>query len=120
MAFVEFQWDITPERAFGDLTDAYIAAIRNGVRQIAAYYAPQIESWMKANASWTDRTGNARQTLSAEVEDVSLDMVKIVLAHGVEYGVWLEIAHAGAYSILGPAIDYWGPQIWADVQTMLR
>lgn len=114
------EWSVTPERAFGDLTKAHIAAIRRGVRAIAQRRAPEIEAWMKQNAPWTDRTGNARQTLFAEVEDVGLDMVAIIFGHGVEYGVWLEIAHAGQYAVLAPALDYFGPIIWADVQAMLR
>jgi len=32
---------------------------------------------MKLNAIWVDRTGNARQTLTAEVEDLALDVVQI-------------------------------------------
>jgi hypothetical protein len=116
---VSFQWSVTPERAFGDLTNAYIAAIRRGIRALADRRAPEIEAWMTSNAGWTDRTGNARQTLHTEVEQVSLDMVQIVLAHGVSYGVYLELSHGAAYSIISPALDYWGPQIWRDVQAML-
>jgi hypothetical protein len=116
---LSFQWTVTPEQAFGDLTRAYIAAIRRGIRALADRRAPEIEAWMKSNAVWTDRTGNARQTLNTEVEQVSLDMVQIILAHGVEYGIYLELANAGNYAIITPALDYWGPQIWRDVQAML-
>lgn len=112
-------WSVTPEQAFGELTNAYIAAIRRGVRAIAQRRAPEIENWMKSNATWTDRTGNARQTLNTEVEQVTADMVQIVLAHGVEYGIYLELAHGGTYAIIAPALDHWGPVIWNDVQTLL-
>lgn len=114
-----FEWDVTPEVAFGQLTAAYAQAIRRGIRAIAARRAPEIEAWMKQNAVWTDRTGNARQTLHTEVEDLSLDMVQITLDHGVSYGVFLELANAGTYAIIAPALDYWGPQVWSDVQAML-
>ena len=116
---MSFEWQITPAAAFGQLTTAYAAAIRNGIRQIARRRAPEIEAWMKSNARWTDRTGNARQTLSAEVEDMALDMVTILLEHGVEYGVYLELAHGGVWGILGDAVDTWGPIVWADVRAML-
>jgi hypothetical protein len=117
---VSVQWTVTPERAFGDLTQAYIAAIRRGVRAIAQRRAPEIEAWMKAQAPWTDRSSNARQTLSAEVEDIALDMVAILMQGGVEYFVFLELANGGRYAIIAPAIDQWGPIIWQDVQAMLR
>lgn len=120
LAFVEFEWDITPEVAFTQLTEAYIEAIRRGVRQIAAHYAPLIEEWMKANAPWQDRTGDARRLLNVEAEDLALDMVQISLNHGVEYAMYLETMFAGAYSVLGPALDVFAPQVWADVQALLR
>lgn len=113
-------WSVTPTQAFGQLTTAYIAAIRNGVRAIAQRRAPEIEAWMKTNKIWVDRTGNATQTLSAEVEDVSLDMVAIVMAHGVDYGVYLEFANQGRFSILSPALDTWGTILMADVRALLR
>lgn len=117
---VSIEWTISPQAAFGPGMQRYIAAIRRGVRAIAQRRAPEIEAWMKLNAIWTDRTGNARQTLQAEVEDLSLDIVQIVLDHGVEYGVWLELAHGGTYAIIAPALDHFGPIVWADVQALLR
>jgi hypothetical protein len=118
---VSFQWTVTPEQAFGDLTNAYIAAIRRGIRALADRRAPEIEAWMKSNAVWTDRTSNARQSLYSDVEQVSLDMVHIILAYGatIDYAIYLELANAGRFSIITPALDYWGPQIWRDVQAML-
>jgi hypothetical protein len=99
---------------------AYAQAIQAGAAALAARYAPEIEAWMKQNAIWTDRTGNARQTLSAEAAELSAGLIEITLSHGVEYGIWLELAHGGSYAIIGPAIDYFAPRIWADVQRMVR
>jgi hypothetical protein len=117
---VFFEWTVTPEQAFTGLTQAYITRIRQGVRDIARRRAPEIEAWMKVNAPWQNVTGLARQSLNVEVEEVSLDMVDIILSHGVEYGVFLELANAGRFSILAPAMDYFGPLIWQDVQQMLQ
>lgn len=115
-----FTWEVTPSTAFEALTDAYIESIRAGVRTLAHRYAAEIENYMKANAPWTDRTSNARQTLTATVEDISMDMVQITLAHGVEYGIYLELAHAGVWGIISPTIDVFGPRLWADVQRLLN
>lgn len=112
-------WTVTPEQAFTPGVQAYITRIRAGVRAIADRYAPQIEAWMKAEAIWTDRTGNARQTLNTEVEQVTSDMVAIILAHGVSYGVYLELSHGANFAIVTPALDYFGPLIWRDVVAML-
>lgn len=113
-------WQKTPEEAFGELADEYERAIHTAVRTLLQRYAPDIEAWMKTNASWTDRTGNARQTLNTEVEEVLNEAVTIYLAHGVDYGKYLELSNGGRYAIIGPALDYFAPKIWADVQRLFR
>jgi hypothetical protein len=116
-----FEWDVTPEAAFGQLTTVYVARIRQGVRAIARRRAPEIAAWMKANHLWQNRTGAAEAGLNTTMEDVALDMVQIVLAHGadVPYGVYLELARSGMWGVIAPAIDIWGPVVWEDVRAML-
>lgn len=77
--------------------------VRRGMVAAANYVAPQAESFMKSEAPWTDRTGNARQGLGAKVES-SGDRVAIILYHSVDYGVWLEVRWGGKYAIIEPAI----------------
>lgn len=117
---MSFSWTVTPTQAWGGMATAYVQAIRRGVRALAERYSAEITAYMKDNAIWTDRTANARQSLNTEVEQMGLDMVSIILAHGVEYGIFLELAHGGAYQIIGPTIDVFGARIWADVQALLR
>ncbi len=79
-------------------------------RKRAATYAlldnwgGQLEGYAKDNAPWTDRTANARQGLHGGVEDNG-DNLLLFLSHGVEYGIWLELAHNSNYAIIGPTID---------------
>jgi hypothetical protein len=114
-----FRWDVPPEQAFPEMAQAYMSAIHMGVFSIIQRWAPEIENWMKQNAPWTDRTGNARQTLHTEIDDVVNTMVKLTLAHGVNYGIFLELCNAGRYAIVNPALDHFAPKIWSDVQRML-
>jgi hypothetical protein len=114
------RWTVPPQTAWEALAGNYAAAIERGIVAIAQSFAPQIANWMKQNAPWTDRTGNARQGLYTEVNHVVRSMVEIIFSHGVAYGLWLEIRHAGAYAIVNPALDYWAPRIWAAVVRMLR
>lgn len=119
-----FVWQITPEQAFGELADEYTRAIHKAVKQLIDRYAPDVEAWMKTNASWTDRTGNARQSLKTEVDEVINEMVTLFLSYGepgeIEYAIYLELSHGGNYAIIGPALDYFAPRIWADVQRLFR
>jgi hypothetical protein len=72
---------------------------------------------MKNKAPWTDRTGNARQSLNATTEHTATTDT-LVLAHGVDYGVWLEIAHGGAYQIVIPTIPEAGQAVMRSLQTV--
>lgn len=115
-----FEWEVTPEVAFGQLMGRYAQRLRAGVRMIATRRAPEISEWMKANHFWKNQTGAAEAGLHTTVEDISQDMVAIILEHGVDYGIYLELAHAGVWGIIAPALDVWGPVVWQDVQRLVR
>lgn len=38
----------------------------------------------------------------------------------VPYAIWLEIAHGGRYSILAPAVTYWGNVMMKDIQNIMN
>lgn len=126
---MEVSWigGVTPERMVEQLTHNYITAIHQGLLAIAKKRAPEITEWMKANRPWTDRTNQARTTLHVDVEPVSDELVNLLLAHGVEHGWYLEgltpqgmeTTQGGKYSILLPALDYWGPILMDDIRKML-
>src|SRR5436190_3258376 len=105
-----FQWQVPPETVFPQMAQQYTQAIFQSGRRIAYDRAEDMENWAKENAPWTDRTGDARERLHATVEETG-PIGTIVLAHGVDYGLWLEIANGGRYAIIAPAIDAWGPVI---------
>lgn len=74
-------------------------------RAVAEYFAPVVETYAKQNAPWTDQTGNARQGLHGFVEDLSDTVTALYLAHGVDYGIFLELAHQGRYAIIMPTLE---------------
>jgi len=69
-----------------------------------AKYAAEAEQIAKANAPWTDRTGDARKLLKGKVIDDG-ESLGVRLMHRVEYGKHLETAHDGKYAILKPTIE---------------
>jgi hypothetical protein len=117
---MSFQWTVTPTQAFVPMTQAYIARIHLGLYRLAQSYAPRIEAWMKANAPWQDITGNLRQALFSDVIEIVNSAVIVILSHGLDYGVFLEMSRGGIWGIIGPALDHFIPLIWQDVQRMLR
>lgn len=67
--------------------------------------AVKLQSYAQDNAKWTDRTGRARQTLKGTSEPYESGY-KITIAHGVDYGVWLELAHEKRFAIIPDTLNY--------------
>lgn len=110
-----FVWNKAPAQAFPGGYDSYAQDVYQTIMALVLIRSAQIEAWMKANAIWIDRTGNARQSLHTDVLALK-SHIKIALSHGMTYGKWLELAHGGTYAIITPALDFWGPVLWEDVR----
>lgn len=81
--------------------------------------AKKFEYYMKYNRPWTDRTGMAKATLNAKVSQPSPTKVRITLAHGVSYGIWLELAHEKNWAIVGPTVDKEGPTMVSELNNLM-
>lgn len=92
---------------FKDLDDK----IRRVITGEFLYHADKAVEYAKLNAPWTDDTGNARAGLNADVNvrQPSKDHWELILAHGVYYGIYLEVCNSGKYAIIMPTINYIGP-----------
>ena len=74
------------------------------VRLLCENGSQKMEQYAKENRPWTDRTGSARQRLKGSWEKTK-DGYVVKIAHGVNYGVWLEFAHERRFAILLPTIE---------------
>lgn len=113
MAKVDFQLDDIELRTnlaqFGPTVNKYITltvdkGAEEGTRQ------------MKLKAPWTDRTTNARNGLNAHPDHSGTSAIGfkkhgITFAHGVDYGIWLEVANSGKYQIIMPVVLAVGKEI---------
>lgn len=61
------------------------------------------ETKAKHNRPWTDRTNRAREGLTGSSELTSTEL-RMVLAHTVDYGIWLELAHEKNWAIVEPTV----------------
>lgn len=77
------------------------------IRMLAEQGAEKLRDYAQENRKWTDRTGHARQRLSGSVSTISSGY-RIYLAHGVDYGIWLELANGKRFSIIPQTIEYVG------------
>lgn len=89
------------------------------VLMYAATKASDLQSKMKLNRPWTDRTNMAKALLSAKVSQPDKDRIRITLAHGVDYGIWLELANEKNYAIIAPTIREEGPRVVEDLNNLM-
>ena len=85
------------------------AKVDGQIHAVMEYQSTKALGYMKTNARWTDRTGNARQGLGTKVLWVPQVSHAIKLFHRVTYGIFLEVRWAGRYAIILPTIQIYGP-----------
>jgi hypothetical protein len=79
----------------------------------------QLETEMRNDAPWADRTGRARAGLTARTTQND-GVVTMTLSHGVSYGFWLEVIQNGKFAILGPTIERHGRRITYNAWRRIR
>lgn len=111
-----FSFDMSSlEKGLAGLEDK----VETALRMYAENAALKLQNYSRDNAPWTDRTGNARQRLTGTVARLS-DGWEITLAHGVDYGVWLELAHEKNFAIIHPTIRMKSEEIMRGFERLLE
>lgn len=120
------KWTVPPSRGWS--VAKLISYIRGTCYVVLTSWSPMIESEMKSEAPWTDRTANARQTLETEVYHKSETSVALIARGRMEYEVWLELRQkgksilspelerAGKYAVILPVMEGHYQDIWDDIQ----
>lgn len=106
----------------GDMIRKLNEAATKSEAAIAMYAnnaALTLQNYAREHRPWTDRTGHARQRLTGSVARVT-EGYQIVLAHGVDYGKWLELAHEKKYAIIQPTIKAKSPEIMRGFDKLLE
>ena len=82
--------------------------------------AAKLESYMKEKRPWTDRTGSAKARLKASAEEVPKKGYRITLAHGVDYGIHLELANEKRFAIVQPTIESQSGEVMEGFQGLVN
>ena len=93
----------TPPSELATAVERYGDRVLVAVAAVAQRVATEMQNQAKADAPWTDRTGNARTGIFGTSEaDFAARVVTIYLSHGatIDYGIWLELAHSGTYGVI--------------------
>lgn len=83
--------------------ESFSPRMENAITGIFDYQKSRSEGRMRTGAPWTDRTGNARSSLFALPLRTG-NTWKLVVSHGMSYGIFLETANSGKYAIVLPEI----------------
>lgn len=92
--------------------------IESAIEKVVQRQAPKAEAWMKTNAPWTDRTGNARATLRA-IPVREGDTHNLELVGGMPYQIYLETKQSGRYAIIQPAMIHFGRILMAQLEGLM-
>lgn len=112
------RWE-TPPSALAQAVEQYGDRVLTAVAAVAQRVATEMQNQAKADAAWTDRTGNARTGLFGTSEsDFARHVVTIYLSHGavIDYGLWLELANSGRYAVIMRTME----AHYQDLMDMLR
>ena len=77
------------------------------------------ESTLKKNLDKMGTKLGAVILMYSATKASELQIVRITLAHGVEYGIWLELAHEKNYAIIAPTVREEGPRIVEDLDNLM-
>jgi len=84
--------------------DVYAAGLKSGANLAAHEIALMLEGYAKSHHLWTVHTGNTTNSIRGTVAEASDEIIRVVLSAGMDYDVYLELAHEGKWAWLWPAI----------------
>ena len=87
--------------------------------QVARNGAARMEAEAKRNAPWTDRTGNARQTIRG-VSGWSGKKLRCGVTGNMAYSPYLEFTHEGQNAVLWPTINNNKEKIMEQMRKVVR
>lgn len=89
------------------------------IKMYAQEGAKKFQNYAKIHRRWTDRTGHARQRLVGFVEKLP-NSFRIYISHGVNYGIYLELAHEKRFAILQETVNKNSIEILDGYEEMLK
>lgn len=97
------------------------AKMQRALFGVCKHWDGKVEAHMKHNASWHDRTSNARNGLAARAARLGKNLFAIILSHAVDYGIYLErgTRYMRARPIINPTIDIYAPRVIAFTTKLL-
>lgn len=107
---VEWQWGREPVELGRDIERFFGQRLRERAASIVNATGIEAAARMKRERPWRDVSGNARRGLRCETQ-VRGSLITLYFIHSVEYGVNLELGHAGRYAVIVPTMHKTPPRL---------
>lgn len=109
---IRFTW-VKPPSIMANEVRRRAAAMEPTLTGRMAALSSDVISYMRSNAPWTNRTGNARAGLQSNARVTGSGRVTLSAYHTVPYGGFLETGTSkmSAYPILRPALEAHYPEV---------
>lgn len=75
------------------------------ITTVMEYTITESEQYAKSAAPWTDRTGNARNSITGSGPTEKGKNIEAYLAIGMFYGVYLEMGFQGRFRVIWPTLE---------------
>ena len=118
-----FVWENNSNIQVGQAFLRHEFTVREALLRLMNSWAAELQPQMVAKAPWTDRTGNARQSLSARAYGDARErggQLGVEIAHGVNYGIFLELIKDGRFNILKRTIESNQSEFMKTVKNLVR
>lgn len=120
MPEASFRWSTSPVQTFPNGFRIWSIRKRAQIHSTLLGLLPAMHQWIWENAPWEDVTGDARFEFVVEIDRTTLTNT-VTFRHGddIYYGQYLELHNEARFSVIDPALDYWGPKIFAIIQALM-
>ena len=110
-----------PPSELAAAVERYGDRVLQAVAAVAQYVATEMQNDAKRNASWTDRTGNARGVVWDERGGLRGACGDDHLSHSavLDYGVFLELANGGRYAVIMRTMEAKYPELMSMLRETL-
>jgi hypothetical protein len=99
--------------------DAFGTRLNAGLAALCEEEAQRGQDAMRTDRGWTDRTGHARDSLTGSYQREGDVHVISLYTTNEEYGLILELAHAGRFAIIRPTADRIAPEVFARAASLI-
>lgn len=107
------------EVVMGNLT-RYAEAMHSALMQAADEIAHLLAAHAKTHHAWQPVTGATDASTQAGILEATQEYVTVALSAGMDYDVFLELARAGKWAWLWPAVEECKPQMAAILERRLK